>query len=133
VGDISATNAIRRYAGPILAIHGTEDRVVPFAHLARLVETAHAARADDPGAAPVESLVIPGGQHSWLYEYPAYRGAIGRFLARALGGPFSPDEAGRIAEAVNARRPEEHEHGFSALPQTAREGRAAVGAGGGGA
>src|SRR3989304_5916733 len=53
VTDIPATNAIRHYAGPILAIHGTEDRVIPFTHLACLVEAAHAARAGDPAAATV--------------------------------------------------------------------------------
>ena len=35
---------------------------------------------------------------------PAYRAAIGRFLARSLGGPLSPDEAARVAEAVPAVR-----------------------------
>ena len=32
VGDVSATSAIRRYGGPVLAIHGTADRVVPVGH-----------------------------------------------------------------------------------------------------
>ena len=131
VTDISATNAIRHYAGPILAIHGTEDGVIPFKHLARLIEAAHAARAGDPAAATVLSLVIPGGQHSWLYEFPAYRGAIARFLAEALGGPLSPEEAARIAEAVDARRPEEREHRFSALGPTALDVEADAGMGGG--
>jgi hypothetical protein len=115
VDEISATAAVRRFRGPILAIHGTEDRVVPFTHLGRLVEAARKARADDDDAAAVESLVITGGQHSWLYEYPAYRGAIGRFLAAALAGPLTPGEASAVAEAVDARRPAEPERRFSAL------------------
>ncbi len=127
VADISATNAIRHYAGPILAIHGTEDRVIPFSHLARLVEAAHVARAADPDASPVELLVIPGGEHSWLYEFPAYRGAIARFLTEAFGGPLSPEEAARLGEAVDARRPEELEHGFSALAPTGVQAEAGVG------
>ena len=115
VTAISASVAIRRYRGPILAIHGTDDRVVPFSHLGRLVAAVRAARAKDPAAAAVEELVIPGGQHSWLYEFPAYRVAIGRFLATAFDGPLSPDEAARTAEAIDARRPIEPDHEFSAI------------------
>ncbi len=113
--DISASSAIRRYPGPVLAIHGTDDRVVPFSHLQRIVRAAQAVRATDPAAAPVSSLVIPGGQHSWLYEFPAYRGTIARFLSVAFNGPFEPDVAAALAETVDARRPEEQEHAFSAL------------------
>lgn len=113
--DISASSAVRRYAGPLLAIHGTEDSVVPFVHLRRIIEAGRAARSDDPSAAPLESLVIPGGKHSWLYEFPAYRGAIARFLAVALEGPLSPEIAAAAAEAIDARRPEEQDHTFSAL------------------
>lgn len=115
VDAISATTAIRTYRGPILAIHGTDDKVVPVGHLGRLVAAVRAARADDPDAAPVEELVIPGGQHSWLYEYPAYRAAIARFLAESLGGPLSPDEAARVAVEIDARRPAEPDHAFSAI------------------
>jgi len=127
VDDISATSALRRYGGPILAIHGSDDSVVPLAHLARLVEAARVARAHAFGAAPVESLVIPGGRHSWLYEFPSYRAAVGRFLATALGGPMEPDEAARIAAAVDVRRPEEQHDGFSALARAA-SGDAGAGA-----
>jgi hypothetical protein len=116
VDAISATSAIRRYAGPILAIHGTDDRVVPVAHLERLAAAARAARADlGDGAAPVETLVIPGGQHSWMYEFPAYREVIARFLARSLGGPHEPEAAARIAAAVDARRPPDDDRRFGAL------------------
>jgi dipeptidyl aminopeptidase/acylaminoacyl peptidase len=115
VHAISATGAVRQYRGPILAIHGTNDRVVPPAHLARLVEAARAARDGELDAAPVEVLTIPDGDHSWLYEFPAYRMAVGRFLAAAFGGPMAPDEAARVAAAVDARRPSEPDHPFSAL------------------
>ncbi len=113
--EISASAAIARYAGPVLAIHGTDDQVVPFHHLERIVAAGRAARASVTDAAPIESLAIPGGMHSWLYEFPAYRAAIGRFIASALGGPLTPDEAASIAEAIDARRPVEPGHGFSAL------------------
>jgi alpha-beta hydrolase superfamily lysophospholipase len=115
VDEISATRAVRRYRGPILAIHGTDDRVVPVSHLGRLIAAARASRLDDPAAAPVTELVIPGGQHSWLYEYPAYRAAIGGFLAAALEGPLAPEEAARVAESIDAHRPPEPDHAFSAI------------------
>ena len=121
VDEVSASTAIRRYHGPVLAIHGTDDRVVPFGHLDRLLKAVRAARAADAGAAPVEELVISGGQHSWLYEYPGYRSAIGRFLAESLAGPLTPGEAARVAEAVDARRPSEPDHAFSAISPGASE------------
>jgi uncharacterized protein len=102
--EVSATQAARRYRGPLLLVHGDADRVVPFGHLARLEAAARAARTDDPDAGPVESLVLPGGEHSWLYEFPAYRVTVARFLAQALGGPNPPERAAQLAEAVPAMR-----------------------------
>ena len=102
--EVSATAAVRRYRGPLLLVHGDADRVVPIGHLARLEAAARAARANDRGAGPVESLVLPGGEHSWLYEFPAYRVAVARFLAQALGGPNTPERAAQLAEAVPAER-----------------------------
>jgi len=116
VASVSATKAIATYRGPVLLINGSDDRVVPPGHQARLDRAATESRAGDPGAAPVEVLTIPGGHHSWLYEYPAYRAAIGRFLARSLCGPLAPDEAGATAAAIPAiRLPEGDTMGFSAL------------------
>ena len=59
---------------------------------ARLAAAARSARTElGERAAPVETLVIPGGQHSWMYEFPAYREAIARFLAAgASAGPSRP-------------------------------------------
>ena len=102
--DVSATQAARRYRGPILFAHVDADRVVPVSHLARLEAAARAARLDDAHAGPIESLVLPGGEHSWLYEFPAYRTTVARFLAQALGGPSSPERAAKIVEAVPAAR-----------------------------
>lgn len=114
VPEISATAAVARYRGPVLLTHGDEDAVVPAAHMARLATAARAARTD-PGDAPVETLMIQGGQHSWLYEYPAYRATVAGFLARALGGPLDPDEAARIAAATTAERIPDGELAFSAV------------------
>ncbi|TAK01750.1 MAG: alpha/beta fold hydrolase [Chloroflexota bacterium] len=122
VGEVSATTAIRRYRGPILAIHGTDDRVVPVAHLERLASACRSSRVASAAAAtdaevsaPIETLVIPGGQHSWLYEHPVYREAVARFLATALDGPLEAETAARIAVAVDARRPADDERRFAAL------------------
>lgn len=117
--EISASAALGRYTGPALAIHGTDDQIVPYGHLERLLAAGRSARAANPDAAPIESLSIPDGRHSWLYEFPSYRGAIGRFLATALGGPMSPDAAALVAEGIDARRPVEPDHGFSALAPVA--------------
>lgn len=99
VADISASAALGQIDRPILLIHGDADGVVPVAHHGRLSR-----RAPGSGAPPIETLVIEGGQHSWLYEFPAYRRAVAAFLARSLGGPLAPDEAADRAEAVDARR-----------------------------
>jgi pimeloyl-ACP methyl ester carboxylesterase len=114
VRDVSAARAIERYEGPVLLIHGDADRVVPIGHLGTLERAAARARDDEPGAEDVETLVIPGGEHSWLYEFPAYRAAVGRFLATHLG-PLDPDEAEAIARSVPAARLPQREHAFSAI------------------
>jgi alpha-beta hydrolase superfamily lysophospholipase len=118
VTDVSATAAIARYRGPILLAHGDGDQVVPFAHLGRLAAAARRARAGDAGAGPVETLVIQGGQHSWLYEVAGYRSAVARFLTTALDGPLSPDEAATAAAATNAERIPDGEQPFTAVEVT---------------
>jgi alpha-beta hydrolase superfamily lysophospholipase len=119
--EVSATRAVERYQGPILLVHGDEDSVVPTWHLERLANAARAGRATrGADAAPVETMTIPGGQHSWLYEFPAYRAAVAAFLARAFGGPLDPDEAARVAAATHAERIPDGEPKFAAadtLPQ----------------
>ncbi len=115
VAEISASAAIARYAGPILLIHGAVDDVVPVAHLARLATAARRVRVADPEAAPVETLVVPEGQHSWLYEDAGYRVAVARFLTTALGGPLDPEEAASIAAATRADRVPAAEERLSAV------------------
>jgi Dipeptidyl aminopeptidases/acylaminoacyl-peptidases len=115
VRGVSAAHAIETYLGPVLLIHGDADRVVPISHLGTLEHAAEDAREDEPDAGPVEVLVIPGGEHSWLYEFTAYRGAVGRFLTEALGGPLDPAEAEAIARATPAARMPHREHPFSAI------------------
>jgi pimeloyl-ACP methyl ester carboxylesterase len=115
VRSVSAARALERYRGPVLLIHGDDDRVVPVGHLRRLERAALNARAGDAAAGPVEVLVLPGGEHSWLYEYASYRGTVARFLARALGGPVTPAAAEAIARATPAARLPQREHPFSAI------------------
>jgi alpha-beta hydrolase superfamily lysophospholipase len=115
VEDVSASDAIARYAGPVLLTHGDEDAVVPVRHLARLEEAVRRSRAGQPHAAPVETLVVTGGQHSWLYEDPGYRRTVARFLAMACGGPLEPDTAGDVAAATPANRIPDAEMRFAAI------------------
>lgn len=100
VASVSATRAVQDIAAPVMLCHGTDDGVVPVSDLARLAAARHAARP----TAVTETCVVPGGRHSWLYEFPAYRAAIARFLAGALGGPLAPEAAAAAAEAVDAQR-----------------------------
>ncbi len=119
VDEISATSAIRRYVGPVLLAHGSDDAVVPVTHLGRIARAARDARARDHSTEPVETLIVAGGQHSWLYEDPGYRAAVARFLARHLGGPLSPDDAAGIAESTPAQRVPDGEQPFTAVAATA--------------
>jgi uncharacterized protein len=118
VAEVSATAAIARYRGPILLAHGDLDQVVPFGHMRRLAAAARRGRAGDPEAAPVETLAIPGGQHSWLYEDSAYRSAVARFLTLSFGGPLRPDEAAVAAADTRAERLPDAEQPFGAVDDT---------------
>jgi alpha-beta hydrolase superfamily lysophospholipase len=115
VADVSASEAIGRYRGPVLLLHGDADDVVPVGHVARLEAAARRGRAGRSDAAPVTSVVIEGGRHSWLYEDPSYRASLARFLATALGGPLEPDEAARVAAGVPATRMPDPETPFTAV------------------
>ena len=114
VDDVSARIAIARYDGPLLLLHGSADTVVPVTHLTRLATAAGNARRRR-GNAPVEVLVIPNGNHSWLYEDPRYRRAVARFLSESLVGPLLPDDAADLAAAVDARRLPDSEPFFAAV------------------
>jgi dienelactone hydrolase len=118
VADISAARAIARYAGPVLLAHGEFDTVVPPSHMERLAAAARAGRADDPTAERVETLLVKGGQHSWLYEDPGYRAVMAGFLARVFGGPLDPTDAAQRAEAINAKRIPDIETVFEAVKGT---------------
>ncbi len=102
--SISARDAVRVYHGPILIAHGRDDRVMPVDHARRIEAAARAARHDGSAAGPVELLLVATGGHSWAYEDPTFRRSVAAFLAEALGGPLSPDEAGAWAAAADARR-----------------------------
>jgi dipeptidyl aminopeptidase/acylaminoacyl peptidase len=118
VDAINATAAVARYRGPLLLAHGEEDQVVPISHLERLAKAAKAARAGEPDAAPVETLRVTGGQHSWLYEDVGYRRAVAGFLARALGGPLSPQASAVVAASIDAVRIPDGETRFAAVAAT---------------
>jgi hypothetical protein len=90
---------------------------VPATHLDRLAAAARSTRAQDSSAAPVETLVVAGGEHSWLYEDPGYRRAVATFLARSLGGPLSPRAAGDAAAATPAERVPDGETRFAAVDE----------------
>jgi uncharacterized protein len=115
VREIDASRAIARYGGPVLLAHGAEDVVVPPSHLERLARAATSARAGDPNAERVETLIVEGGQHSWLYEDPGYRRTVASFLTTALGGPLDPEAAGRIAAATPSDRIPDGEARFAAV------------------
>ena len=118
VADISAATAIARYDGPVLIAHGEEDAVVPASHMGRLAAAARSARAAGPAAAEVETLLVKGGQHSWLYEDAGYRRVVAGFLARALGGPIDPATAAELAAATLAERIPDGEAPFAAVKET---------------
>jgi alpha-beta hydrolase superfamily lysophospholipase len=118
IAEVSAAAAIGRYAGPVLLVHGDQDAVVPVSHLRRLETVARKARAGVADAAPVETMVVAGGQHSWLYEFAAYRRAVARMLTVALGGPLDPDQAGDLAAATPSERIPEAETRFAAVDET---------------
>jgi dipeptidyl aminopeptidase/acylaminoacyl peptidase len=103
VRSVSAAHSIARYRGPVLLVHGTLDDVVPVSHLRRLEVAARGSRSAARGAS-IRSLVLEEGRHSWLYEFEAYRREVASFLAEALGGPLSPEEAAAAAAAVHAQR-----------------------------
>jgi alpha-beta hydrolase superfamily lysophospholipase len=115
IRDINATAAIARYRGPVLLAHGAEDVVVPPAHMERLAAAARSTRG--PGDAPVETALVAGGQHSWLYELATYRRVVARVATAALGGPISPDAAADIAAATPAERIPDGEARFAATEE----------------
>ena len=83
---------------------GRLDAVVPSSHMDRLAIAARAGKAARSDPAPVETVLVAGGQHSWLYEDAGYRRAVARFLTNALGGPLDPETAGEAAADTPAER-----------------------------
>ncbi|MBA2700859.1 MAG: alpha/beta hydrolase [Chloroflexi bacterium] len=118
VADISAAVAIARYRGPILLVHGDQDSVVPVGHMDRLARAARRGRSTEPPDAPVETLRLSGGQHSWLYEDRRYRSTVARFLAQTLGGPLTADEAASVAAETPARRGAADDGRFTSVADT---------------
>lgn len=110
--EASARLAAARYKGPLLLIHGAQDRGVPVEHLDAIASAAEDARGEaDP---EVETLVLPDFGHRWLYEDEGCRRTVAAFLARSLGD-LDPDVAGDRAAGCIVKRPDEPIYGFGAL------------------
>ena len=122
--EASASANAARYHGPLLLLHGEDDRGVPVAHLGLIAEAARSARSD-PGAAGIGTLILPGFGHRWLYEAAEARRRVASFLAEALGGPVSPEKAGELAAACVVERPENPVYGFGAASTAVRAAAAA--------
>ncbi len=111
---VNALRAIRRYPGPLLVVHGTDDEIVAPRHAELLVRSARTR----PGR-EVDLLLVAGGRHRWLYESMAYRERIAAFFAEHLGGPYPPGVAAARAAAVRVERPPDTEGPLGALQAVA--------------
>jgi uncharacterized protein len=111
---VNALRAVRRYPGPILVVHGTDDELVPVRHAELLVRSARTRRRGH-----VDLLVIEGGRHRWLYESAVYRERIAAFLAEHLGGPYPPAEAAARGAAVAVLRPPDTQAPLAVLTEAA--------------
>ena len=120
----SASANAARYHGPLLLMHGEDDRGVPVAHLGLIAQAAWSTRCG-PSAARVETLILPGFGHRWLYEAADARQRVASFLAQALGGPVTPETAGELAAACVVERPENPVYGFGAASTAERAAAAA--------
>lgn len=65
---------IDQVRSPVVIIHGTNDRIVPFADGERLAAAV---------SAPLDFVAIPGGDHNNLATFPAYWAALDQALAYA--------------------------------------------------
>src|SRR5438128_1254454 len=103
VRSTSAKDGVARYAGPLLIVHGEDDEVMPAVpHAQALADAAQRARRHSPpNDASVELHIVPGGGHGGLYEDVGFRRVVAGFLAEALGGPFSREEAADRAARVD--------------------------------
>jgi pimeloyl-ACP methyl ester carboxylesterase len=116
VVDASASYAAARYHGPLLLIHGAQDRGVPVEHLELIARAAEDTRDEDD--TEVETLVLPEFGHRWLYEDAGCRRRVAGFFARSLGS-VDPGEAAAAAESVDVQRPDDPVYGFGALASKA--------------
>ena len=121
VAEVSATAAIARYDGPVLLAHGEDDAVVPAQPPRHGSPRRRARRGPtSPIAAPVETLIVDGGQHSWLYEDAGYRRTVGRLPGPGAGRAARP---GDRRPSSPRRRPAERipdgEAPFEAVTETA--------------
>ena len=120
VGDLSASRAVARYAGPILLVHGADDSVVPPTHLARLERAARrgAAERAAAGATPV----VPSRRRSSPMGTTAGCTSSGPTGGPSPGSspersavPMRPTRPPSSAAAVDARRIPDPDESFAAV------------------
>jgi pimeloyl-ACP methyl ester carboxylesterase len=82
---------------PILLLHGTDDRVIPYAHALQLVAAA------EPG--PIELVTYRGVDHCGGYfeDRPAYIARVGDFITRSLPRVQFPSD--RVTDRISPGRP----------------------------
>ncbi len=114
MAQASATTSAAIYRGPLLILHGEQDRAVPVGHADLIARAARRTRG--PGDASVETLVLPEFGHRWLYEAPEARRTVASFFARSLAGPVSVEVAGFLAAECAVERPANPIYGFGAMP-----------------
>jgi pimeloyl-ACP methyl ester carboxylesterase len=112
IDDADTCLAASRYRGSLFLLHGEDDNGVPAAHMDLIAQAARETRK--PGDASVETMVVAGYGHRWLYEQADVRRRVAGFLARSLGGPLSPDAAADRAAKCVVERPEDPVYGFGA-------------------
>jgi uncharacterized protein len=84
-GDhLNTAQAVRRFSGPVLVMHGQADEVIPFAQGRRLGAIA----AERPDAQS-RFVSFPGG-HNPMAPFPAIHAEAVAFLAATPCGPLSP-------------------------------------------
>jgi uncharacterized protein len=66
-------NAVRNYSEPVLVIHGTQDRLIPYAHGVRLYEA----------AADGELVSLPCGHNNCVSRWDAFWQSLRPFLIQA--------------------------------------------------
>jgi predicted alpha/beta-fold hydrolase len=101
----SAENSIHEASVPVLALHSTDDQVIPVEHAHMLAEAS-------AGNELVRSWIVPGGQHAAFdaiderWTYMVYRGFFERWARYAERERSAPGEAPGDGEVVYLPAPD---------------------------